>query len=144
MATPLGDLGTDKALGHILDHFHKNQKPTGVICHGPIALLASKLVSPSSEFAYKGYKVTCYANKEELSNELLWGARLHKKVEDTLKEEGAEVEVASVPLMQKVVRDRELVSGEGPTSAWKFVEVFLKMLDEYSNAKGQLEAPARK
>lgn len=138
----MGDLGTDKALGHILDHFHKNKKPTGVICHGPIALLSTKLVTPSNEFAYKGYKMTCFANKEELCNELLWGARLHKKVEDALREEGADVEVACVPLVPKVVRDRELLSGEGPTSAWKFGEVFFQMLDEYTSAKEQ--APAHK
>jgi len=123
----MGDLGSDKSLGHILSQFHKAGKPTGVICHGPIALLSTKL---DGEFAYKGYKVTCYANKEEASNEMMWGAKLVKKVEDALREEGADVQVATIPLMPKVVRDRELVSGEGPTSVWEFGEAFVKALQE--------------
>ena len=122
----MGDLGDDVTLGKILTQFHDAGKPTGVICHGPIALLSTRLTD--SGFAYKGYKVTCYANKEEMSNEMMWGAKLGKKVEDALREAGAVVEVATVPLMPKVVRDRELISGEGPTSAWGFGEQFVKAL----------------
>lgn len=100
-----------------------------MICHGPIALLSTQLVG-NGEFAYKGYQVTCYANKEEISNELMWGAKLEKKVEDALREAGADVEVAMVPLVSKVVRDRELVSGEGPSSAQGFAEEFVRCLKE--------------
>lgn len=74
--------------------------------------------------------MTCYANKEEMSNELLWGARLEKKVEDALREQGMDVEVSMVPLMPKVVRDRELVSGEGPSSVVGLGKEFLKVLAE--------------
>ncbi|KIJ34829.1 hypothetical protein M422DRAFT_782730 [Sphaerobolus stellatus SS14] len=128
--SPMGDLGSDKALGHILNYFHKARKPTGVICHGPIALLSTTL--ENGEFAYKGYKVTCYANKEEASNEMMWGAKLETKVEDALRNAGAEVEVATVPLMPNVLRDRELVSGEGPSSAWKFGQEYVKLLEEHA------------
>jgi len=128
---PMGDLGKDRNLGHILTVFHTAQKPTGVICHGPIALISTQLVMGG--FAYKGYKVTCYANKEEMSNELLWGGALITKVEDALRQAGADVEVATVPLTPKVIVDRELVSGEGPSSAWQFGEAFVKLLNE----KGQ-------
>ncbi|KAH0605767.1 uncharacterized protein H6S33_004224 [Morchella sextelata] len=126
---PMGDLGKDPELGRILSHFHKQHKPTGVICHGPIALLSTKLAE-NGEFAYKDYRVTCYANKEEMSNELMWGAKLEKKVEDALREAGAKVEVSTIPLMPNVVRDRELVSGEGPTSAYAFGQEFVKTLRE--------------
>jgi len=128
---PMGDLGEDATLGKILNQFHKAGKPTGVICHGPIALLSTRLTNEG--FAYKGYKVTCYANKEEMSNELMWGAKLEKKVEDALKEAGAQVEVAAIPLMPKVVKDRELISGEGPSSAWEFGEAFVSALKEQPN-----------
>lgn len=130
--SPMGDLGDNKALGHILNYFHNTRKPTGVICHGPIALLSTKYDN-NGEFAYKGYKVTCYANKEEASIEMMWGAKLQKKVEDALREAGANVEVTTLPLMPNVVKDRELVSGEGPTSAWKFGQEFVKMLQEQAS-----------
>lgn len=100
-----------------------------VICHGPIALLSTQLAG-NGEFVYKGYRVTCYANKEEASNELLWSAKLEKKCEDALREAGASVEVSAIPLMPKVVRDRELVSGEGPSSAYPFAEQLVKSLKE--------------
>ncbi|KAH8151449.1 uncharacterized protein LAJ45_04654 [Morchella importuna] len=126
---PMGDLGKDPELGRILNHFHKQHKPTGVICHGPIALLSTKLAE-NGEFAYKDYRVTCYANKEEMTNELMWGAKLETKVEDALREAGAKVEVSTIPLMPNVVRDRELVSGEGPSSAYAFGQEFVKTLRE--------------
>ncbi|RPB08499.1 ThiJ/PfpI family protein [Morchella conica CCBAS932] len=123
---PMGDLGKDPELGRILNHFHKQHK---VICHGPIALLSTKLAE-NGEFAYKDYRVTCYANKEEMTNELMWGAKLETKVEDALREAGAKVEVSTIPLMPNVVRDRELVSGEGPSSAYAFGQEFVKTLRE--------------
>ncbi|RPA90164.1 ThiJ/PfpI family protein [Choiromyces venosus 120613-1] len=121
---PMGDLGNDQELGRILSHFHEHHKPTGVICHGPIALLSTQ------PFAYKGYKVTCYPNKEEMANEVVWGAKLERKVEDALREAGAQVEVAAAPLVPKVVVDRELVSGEGPSSALQLGRGFVGLLRE--------------
>jgi len=35
------DLLTDKSLGKILTSFHASGRPTGIICHAPIALLAA-------------------------------------------------------------------------------------------------------
>ncbi|KAF8155409.1 ThiJ/PfpI family protein [Crassisporium funariophilum] len=126
---PMTDLGQDKELGRILTHFHDRKKPTAVICHGPIALLSTK--NATGGFPYQGYKVTCYASKEEIANEFMWGGKL-RKVEDALKEAGCDVQTAMVPLMSKVVVDRELVSGENPTSAdglgEKFVGLLYKLL----------------
>jgi putative intracellular protease/amidase len=96
-----------------------------VICHGPIALLSTK--EPGKPFPYEGYKVICYANKEEMSNELMWGGKL-RKCEDALREAGCVVETAAMPLMSKVMVDRELVSGENPTSADPLGAKFVEML----------------
>ena len=41
---PMMDMPTDKALGRILLHFHRKQKPTALICHAPVALLATREV----------------------------------------------------------------------------------------------------
>ena len=35
------DLYRDKTVGKILKHFHEKGKPTGLICHGPIALVSA-------------------------------------------------------------------------------------------------------
>jgi len=35
------DLWKDRSLRTVLRHFHANAKPTALICHAPIALLAA-------------------------------------------------------------------------------------------------------
>ncbi len=51
---PMEDLYKDRDLGRILRHFHKNKKPTSLICHAPVALLSAmddpdtKLNEPSA------------------------------------------------------------------------------------------------
>lgn len=122
------DLGADKDVARILKHFHEHQKPTAVICHGPIALLSARTGVPGEDFIYKGYKVACYSNIEEKSNELLWGGKL-RKCEDALREAGLEVQTAALPLTGKVVVDREVVSGENPTSADGLGKKFVEMLE---------------
>ncbi|KAF8980637.1 class I glutamine amidotransferase-like protein [Cyathus striatus] len=124
--SPKEDLGSNSELGHVLSHFHSTGNATGVICHGPIALVSTQL--SDGEFIYKGCRLTCYANKEA-SNEMMSGAKLIRKVEDVLREAGANVEIATIPLTPK---GRELVTGEGPSSDWPFVEEFVKLLEEQS------------
>ncbi|KAI9103192.1 ThiJ/PfpI family protein [Phlyctochytrium arcticum] len=125
---PVTDLGTDPNLGRILTYFHTAQKPTAVICHGPIALLSALGCGPNQSYPYQGYKVTCYANKEEVLNDWMWGGKV-RKVEDALREAGLDVQVAPLPLMPKVVVDRELVSGQGPTSVDQLGAKFVEMLE---------------
>lgn len=100
---------------------------TAVICHGPIALLSAH--QPGKDFPYKGYKVTCYANKEEAANVLMWGGS-PRKVEDALREVGVDVQTATVPMMPNIVVDREVISGEGPTSADQLGEKFVEILEK--------------
>ena len=77
---PMTDLWCDKDLGRLLLHFHQTQKPTASMCHGPVALLATKVAQPDVPWAYSGYKLTCYSNTEEKTNELLFGDKLQFKV----------------------------------------------------------------
>jgi putative intracellular protease/amidase len=41
------------------------------------------------------------------------------------------------PLMPNVVEDRELITGQGPTSAWRFGEAFLAALNTYNLSRVQ-------
>ena len=78
------DLWSDKDLGRILLHFHKEQKPTASMCHGPIALLSTKLADKDSPWAYDGYEMTCYSNTEEKTNEVLFGSKLQFKASHSM------------------------------------------------------------
>lgn len=125
---PMTDLWNDKDLGRILMHFHNRNKPTGIICHAPVALLSTTLVQPKP-WAYEGYQMTCYSNAEEKMNELMWRSSLQFKAEDALRNSGAIMKEA-LPMMPNVVEDRELITGQGPTSADRLGDALVKALDQ--------------
>jgi putative intracellular protease/amidase len=134
---PMVDLHNNQNLGYIIHHFHRHAKPSGLICHGPVALLSVNLAIPMDQhWPYTGYKMTAYSDKEEAFNELLWRDRLQLHVEDALKDAGARYE-ARWPLLPHVVEDRELITGQGPTSAWRFGEALLAALNTYDLSRVQ-------
>jgi len=121
---PLADLGDNKDLGRILKFFHDRHKPTAAICHGPYAFLSTKQVG---EFAYKGYKLTCWSDAEEkLMETLLWGEI--EKVESALRNEGAEMVEGVGTSLGKITVDREVVSTANPMGADALADKFLQML----------------
>ncbi|HTF95208.1 MAG TPA: type 1 glutamine amidotransferase domain-containing protein [Cellvibrio sp.] len=144
---PLGDLTTNSELGKLLREFHKQGKPTGLICHGPVALL-SALPEPagfikgltsadtartevaSKGWPYAGYRMTVFSTAEERMAE---PSQLKGKVEyypaDALAEAGAIVEAGKM-WKSHVVRDRELITGRQPFSDAEFTRVFIAALDE--------------
>jgi len=125
---PLVDLHSDADLGAILRHFHRHGKPTGMICHGPIAMLSAR--STGQSWPYTGYQMTAYSNREEFINEQLWRDKVPLKVQDALIEAGGDYQ-ARWPLMPNVIRDRELITGQGPTSSWRFGKALVRALDRY-------------
>jgi putative intracellular protease/amidase len=139
---PMVDLHNNQNLGYIIHHFHRHNKPTGLICHGPVALLSTNLAIPMDQsWPYAGYRMTAFSNKEEVFNELLWRDRLQFKVEDGLKEAGAFYE-ARWPLLPHVVHDRELITAQGPTSAWRFGEALVNALQAHHQERARSAASA--
>ena len=126
---PLADLGADPELGRILWHFHQQRKPTAAICHGPYAFLSTK-VAPNSagEFAYKGYKISCWSDTEEKMMEMMWGGEV-PKVESALAAEGAEMVTGAGEKIGQITADKEVVSGGNPMAAGTLGEKFLQMLN---------------
>lgn len=45
------DLHNNQNLGYIIHHFHRHAKPSGLICHGPVALLSVNLAIPMGAFS---------------------------------------------------------------------------------------------
>lgn len=139
---PMQDLWKDKSLGKILNYFHDKQKPTALICHGPIALL-SALDKPEDvvqngrasthPWAYNGYKMTVFSTPEEQSVEPKGAyAALEGPVkfypQAALKSAGGDIEVAPA-FQSEVVKDRELITGQNPYSDAEFAKVLLETLD---------------
>jgi putative intracellular protease/amidase len=123
---PLADLGEDKDLARILRHFHVEHKPTATICHGPYALLSTRL-NPEG-FAYKGYKLTSWSDAEEKVMETLLRGEI-EKVESRLREAGADMQVGVGEKIGQITVDREVVSGGNPMAADALGNKFLQMLE---------------
>lgn len=128
---PMQDLLTSKALGKLLKHFHANNKPTALVCHGPIALIATlnnataftdKLASTQKAIAekqwiYSGYKMTVFSNaEEEASKGQLNGGEMKFTPQTALEQAGALFSAKDL-WQANVVEDRELITGQNPASA---------------------------
>lgn len=75
-----------------------------------------------------------------MANEWMWWGNLQKTCEDALRESGIEVQTAMVPLTEKVVVDREMVSAENPTSAQKLGETFVQLLQMVERGESLVDA----
>lgn len=144
---PMQDLIADNTLGKILKTFHTTGRPTGVICHGPTALL-STVSDPSgyrnamiagdiaaaskiaADWPYAGYRLTVFATGEEQYIEgpgkQLGGSVLFYAA-DALAQAGAHVDRVAA-FQPNVIEDRELVSGQQPFSSEAFGDAFVAKL----------------
>lgn len=120
---PMEDLAVDGAAGRILRQALEAGLPTGIVCHGPAALLAATAEDGTN--AYAGYRVTAFSNAEErqagTADKAPW------LLEDRLAAAGLAVETgeAYAPHVQV---DRDLVTGQNPASAGPVAVELLKKL----------------
>lgn len=137
---PMEDLLLDDQLGRILTTFHEAEKPTGLVCHGPIALLAAlpnndefvaqmeagQKPTPSKDWIYNGYKMTVFSNtEEEAAKGYLGGGEMKFYPETALDQAGGEYRRSDADWQSKVVVDRELITGQNPASALGVAEAMI-------------------
>ena len=120
---PMQDLWVDADAGRILTDQLASGRPLAIVCHGPAAMLATRIhgVSP-----FKGYQVTCFTNEEEEAVGL--APRCQYLLETELKEKvGVEFSRGEIwkPYM---VEDRNLITGQNPQSAAVLGDRLLKIL----------------
>jgi putative intracellular protease/amidase len=144
---PMADLLKDKNLGKILLSLHETGRPTGIICHGPIVLLAAlpdpeafiasmiandgKANSLASGWPYAGYRATIFSTGEEqaLEGPAGLGGNVQFYPVNALAEAGAHIDTVA-NWHSNVVLDRELITGQQPMSAPEFGDVFVAKLNE--------------
>jgi putative intracellular protease/amidase len=131
---PVIDLMQDAEVGEILRFVHARKRPTAMLCHGPIASVAAMpaardfraaLIKGDAAMAkelakgwqYAGYKMTIFSNAEEewLEQNILH-AKMYFHMVDALKAAGGNVWVSDVDFEPHVVEDRELITGQNPSS----------------------------
>ena len=129
---PMIDLMASSELGQILRHFHDASKPTALLCHGTVALVAAvtnpqayqqAIIAgdlPAAEaqvgsWPYAGYHMTAFSTAEEQLAAPSIGGKVQFNIETALQEAGLIVEVTT-PRKSEVVHDRELLTGQNPYS----------------------------
>ncbi|MFF1419549.1 type 1 glutamine amidotransferase domain-containing protein [Streptomyces sp. NPDC058280] len=120
---PMSDLAWDADVGRLLTAQLASGNPLFIVCHGPSAMLATRI---HGESPFKGYKVSCFTNEEEEAVGI--ASRAPWLLETDLKEKIG-VEYSRGPIWEPyMVEDRNLVTGQNPHSAAILGERLLKVL----------------
>ncbi|WP_232495731.1 DJ-1/PfpI family protein [Novosphingobium kaempferiae] len=144
---PVVDLMQDADMGEILRHFHERAKPTALLCHGPIAVVAAMPNAPefraaliagdavkAAELAkgwqYAGYRMTVFsATEEKVVEDYILHAKMHFDMPTALGAAGGEVLTNPVDFEPNVIVDRELITGQNPRSDHPISARFVEALD---------------
>lgn len=119
---PMEDLWRDADSGRLLTAALASGKPLAIVCHAPVAMLATRRDGKSP---FAGYRVTAFTNDEEdavkLREKAPWTA------EDELVRMGVDF-VRGEMWKPFTVVDRNLYTGQNPTSAGPLAQELLKVL----------------
>ena len=119
---PMEDLWRDADSGRLLIEALTSGKPLAIVCHAPVALLATRREGVS---IFAGYRVTAYTNDEEDAVGLR--ARAPWTAEDELVRLGVDYVRGEIWKPFTVV-DRNLYTGQNPASAAPLAQELLKVL----------------
>ncbi|WP_082232592.1 type 1 glutamine amidotransferase domain-containing protein [Halobacillus massiliensis] len=119
------DFPNNKEIESLLNHFSKNNKLIGSICHGPAAFVGTKREDGQS--FVKNVKLTGFSNEEEKAVEMEQAVPF--LLENELKEAGAEYE-AKGPEESYVVVDGQFVTGQNHRSTYEIAQVFKDQLEK--------------
>lgn len=119
---PMDDMLNNPEVARVLKHFHKNLKPTALVCHAP-AVLVSTI---GKDFPYRGYKVTAFTDAEEEQTPV--GPKMLTTPQKELVRAGT-VFVEQTPWKSHVVEDRELITGQNPASSKAIAEALIKRMN---------------
>ncbi|MFE2987342.1 type 1 glutamine amidotransferase domain-containing protein [Streptomyces sp. NPDC059262] len=120
---PMEDLSTDADSGRLLTLALETGKPLGIVCHAPAAMLAA--IKGDGTNAFAGYKVTGFTNDEE--TQAGFADKAKWLLQDRLVNAGVDFQEGE-PWAPKTVVDRNLVTGQNPSSAAPLAAELLKKL----------------
>jgi len=133
---PMVDLVHDQSMARALWHFHREGKPTALLCHG-----AGVSLSTRSERAwpYLGYHMTVMSDLEEylIEKTILRGQVPYEFPETAMRKAGGILSIRALAMIPHVVRDRELVTGQNQFASRNFGTVFVEVIREYED-RGRL------
>lgn len=120
------DFPNDAILQSIISHQYESGKMVAAICHGVGGLLNVKLFT--GDYLIKGKSMTGFDWFEETI------ARRKREVpfnlEAAIKERGANLKKAFIPMTSNVVIDGNLITGQNPFSSKEMAEVVTRELEK--------------
>ncbi|WP_330173117.1 type 1 glutamine amidotransferase domain-containing protein [Streptomyces sp. NBC_01498] len=120
---PMADLAWDADVGRLLTEQLASGRPLFIVCHGPAAMLATRIHGASP---FKGYRITCFTNEEEAGVGL--ASRATWLLETDVKEKVG-VDFSRGPIWEPyLVEDRNLVTGQNPNSAAVLADRLLEIV----------------
>lgn len=126
----LADFWIQPAIKHILKHMHHRCKPTAALGHGTLALAYS--LAAQEIWAYEGYQMTCPPPSQDQSIEThIFKEPMTIHVHDILEKSGAMVLFDEFPNNGFFIEDRELITGQDPSSSKSLSEAFITKLNCY-------------
>lgn len=149
---PVVDLMQDYDLGIILRHFHQQAKPTAFLCHGPLAAIAAlpkarefraaliagdeaKAREWGKDWQYADYRMSVFSETEEkVVEDHVLHAKLYFNMPRALTIAGAVVQNTAADFQPNVVVDRELITGQNPSSDHPIAAKFVEALNQVTSA----------
>jgi putative intracellular protease/amidase len=119
---PMEDLWKDADSGRLLTAALASGKPLAIVCHAPVAIMATRRAGASP---FAGYRVTAYTNSEEDAVGLREKAIF--TVEDELIKMGVDF-TRGEDWQPYTVVDRNLYTGQNPASAAPLAKQILSAL----------------
>lgn len=130
----LVDFWKEPAIKHILKHMHHHCKPTAAIGHGTIALAYD--LNPGEIWAYEGYQMTCTPETvDTLSESNLFNGESLIHVNELLEKSGAFVIFDEFPDKGFIVEDKELITGQDPSSSKPVAYGLIARLNRYQKCR---------
>ena len=144
---PAVDLMQDADIGAVLRHLLQAGRPTALLCHAPVATAAAMpqarefraaLISgdgaAASEYArgwiYAGYRMTVFsASEERAAEDSLLHGKLYFTMPDALLLAKSTVSTSTEDFAPNVVVDRELITGQNPSSDHLIAAKLVEALD---------------
>jgi putative intracellular protease/amidase len=121
---PIWDLATNETSGRIILDFLAQNKYVASVCHGPAALIKAAELQPG---LLDGKRLTGFSNTEEAMAFL--GDNVPYKLEDRLKELGADYHTGLIPYMSHTEKDGLFITGQNPLSAGPTAKALIEALE---------------
>ncbi len=117
------DLYPNEQVGKTLEHFWKNDKVIGAICHGSIALA-------NNPDRIRGRRVTGFTREEDamMEKRLTGKGIVISNYPQTVLEEAGAVFIEAKPNADNVILEGKLVTGQNPSSASDYGIVLLHLI----------------